>query len=71
MKIKAVSVELNRKRTVDYQSCGNSIGLTADLEDGDDPVAVARELQRKAAGLLLKMEKKKTDHQIQRTEENQ
>ena len=41
---------------MDFQSSGNSVGLSADLEEGDDAVAVVRELQRKAAGLLLKMD---------------
>ena len=61
MKITRVNVELSRKKTIDYQSTGNSVGLTADLEDGDDPVAVVRGLQREAAGLLLKMDNKKKD----------
>ena len=59
MKITTVSVELNRKKTVDFQSWGNSVGLTADVDEGDDPVAVVRELQKTAAGLLIKMEGKK------------
>jgi hypothetical protein len=31
MKIRTVSVELNRKKTVDFQSWGNSVGLSADV----------------------------------------
>lgn len=56
MKIKTVTVELGRKRTVNYQSSHNSVGFTAAVGDDDDPAAVVRELQRKAAELLLKME---------------
>jgi hypothetical protein len=53
MKIKTIAIELNRKRTMNYQSIGNSVGLTADLEDGDDPRKAVRELQRQALNLLL------------------
>ena len=53
MKIKTIAIELNRKRTVNYQSIGNSVGLTADLEEGDDTHKATRELQRQALNLLL------------------
>jgi hypothetical protein len=56
MKISSVSVVLSKKRTVNYQSTGNSIGLTADLDDGEDAHAAVRQLQREAAKLLLKMD---------------
>ena len=37
MKITSVSVVMSRKRTVNYQSNGNSVGLAADLEEGRMP----------------------------------
>ena len=44
MKVTTVSVELSRKRTVNYQSTGNAVGLAADLDDGEDTRAAVREL---------------------------
>jgi hypothetical protein len=75
MKIKSVYVEMNKKISAQFQSFGNSVGLSADLEEGDDADAVVRELQRNAMGLLVKLEKKKAEcdsnRQIPRKEEDQ
>lgn len=64
MRITSVSVELNKKISAKYQSFGNSVGLSADIGEGDDADAVVRELQGKAMGLLVKL-----DDQRQRPQE--
>lgn len=54
MKVTSVSVQLSAKKTVNYQSVQNSVGLTADLDEDDRPDEVVRELQRQCHALLLK-----------------
>jgi len=56
MKITSVSVELSRKRSSNFQSAYNLVGLTADLEEGEDACTVVKQLQREAAELLLRMD---------------
>jgi hypothetical protein len=56
MKIRSVYVEVNKKLSKQFQSFGNSVGLSADLEEGDAADAVIRDLQGKAMGLLVKLD---------------
>jgi hypothetical protein len=53
MKVTEVSVEVGRTASVNFQSARNSIGLTAALEEGDQPDAVIRTLQKQAVDMLL------------------
>ena len=53
MKVTEVSVEVGRTASVNFQSARNSVGLTAALEEGDQPDAVIRALQQQAVDMLL------------------
>lgn len=75
MKIKTVTVEISKKVSARFQSFGNSVALTADLEESEDADAVVRQLQKQAVGLLLTPEKtpsaRDSDHQTPKKEESQ
>jgi hypothetical protein len=53
MKVIEISVEVGRTASVNFQSARNSVGLTATLEEGEQPSAVIRALQKQAIDLLL------------------
>ena len=53
MKVIEISVEVGRTASVNYQSARNSIGLTATLEEGEQPGSAIRTLQKQAIDLLL------------------
>lgn len=54
MKIKEVYVELGIKKSLNFQSCNNSVGLRGELEANDDPAQMVRQLQQQCHTLLLK-----------------
>ena len=54
MKIKEIYVEVGLRKSQDYQSCSNSVGLRGELEADDDPNKMVRQLQQQAYGLLVK-----------------
>lgn len=54
MKIKEIYVELSIKKSQDYQSCSNAVGLRGELEADDDPEKMVRQLQSQCYKLLLK-----------------
>lgn len=54
MKITTVSVQVGRKISQNYNSVQNSVGLTADLEEGEDHQSAVERLQRECLRLLLK-----------------
>ena len=56
MKPRMVKVEMSQKQTVGCQSFSISVGLTAEIEDGEDRTAVVREIQEMLARSLCRME---------------
>jgi len=54
MKITSVTVQIGRTVTNNYNSVRNDVGLTASLDEDDDPDEAVQELQRKCRDLLLK-----------------
>ncbi len=54
MKIKEIYVELAIKKSQDYQSSSNAVGLRGELEVDDDPIKMVKKLQEQCFTLLLK-----------------
>ena len=54
MRVVEVYVELSIKKSQDFQSCHNAVGLRAALESGDNPEAIVGQLQAQCHKLLLK-----------------
>jgi hypothetical protein len=54
MKINEVYVEMGIKKTQNFNSCNNAVGLRGELEADDDPVAIVKQLQEQAYKLLVK-----------------
>ena len=54
MRIKSISVNVSRKFTRNFSSVQNSVGLTADLEEGEDHRTAVEHLQRECLDLLLR-----------------
>ena len=54
MKVTSVTVQIGRKISQNYNSLSNSVGLSADLEDGEDHEQVVRHLQAECHRLLLR-----------------
>jgi len=54
MKITTVSASMSRRIVKSYQSFENSVGLSADLESGDDPHRAVCELQKQCFAELVK-----------------
>jgi hypothetical protein len=62
MKIKEIYVELGVKKSKDFQSCTNTVGLRGELEADDDPIAIVIKLQQQCHKLLLKEMFPKAEH---------
>jgi hypothetical protein len=54
MKIKEVYVEMGVKKSKDFNSCNNAVGLCGLIEPGDDPIIVVQTLQQQCYKLLVK-----------------
>jgi hypothetical protein len=54
MKIKEIYVELGIKKSQNFNSCTNAVGLRGELEAEDDPVEMVKKLQRQCYALVLK-----------------
>jgi hypothetical protein len=54
VKITTVTVHLGRKLSRNYNSFDNSVGLTGELAEGDDPDEAVTRLQKKCLRMLLK-----------------
>ena len=63
MKLTKISLLASKKIVVNYNSTSISIGLTAELESGDNPIAVYKDLDRQVKAMVedsLGIDRKRT-----------